>query len=95
MDAGREMDYKIAKDILELDCLKDPPYGILIPVEAQVEHYSTDYAAALPLIEDDYYSIEKSGDTYQVTLHYPTFYGEGNTLPLAICRAVLARARKG
>ncbi len=43
---GRELDYKIAKEILDLDCLKDPPYGILLPVEVLVKEYSADMRAA-------------------------------------------------
>ena len=87
---SRELDYRIAKEILDLDCLKDPPYGILIPVEAQVKHYSTSYADSLPLIEQYQYTISKSETSYSVTLYHPIFQGKGNTLPLAICNTLLS-----
>ena len=79
---GRELDGFIHTEIMGYR-LKG--YGIWVP------KYSRDYAAALPLIEDETdYEIEKAGDNYHVFLPGKMAKGSGKTLPLAICRALMA-----
>ncbi len=91
---GRELDYKIAKDILDLDCLKDPPYGILLPVEVLVQEYHSDMRATM-------IAVEKLQEL-ELFMHWPgqwqanaLFAGgewsvaSANTAPLAVCYAIL------
>ncbi len=69
---GRELDYKIAKEIFDLDCLKDPPYGTLLPVEVLVEEYSTKDTPAMRVahkMAEKYYvdiGIDKYGAQVQI-----------------------------
>ena len=101
MPAGREMDYKIARDILNLSALEDSSAGILLPVDIQVKHYSTDMAAARKVVEHFQFkaiikraltlssSIKSDGTPYHWTAWVGLVGATADTAPLAICRAAL------
>ena len=93
MEAGREMDALVAEEVMGIDLTGNLPE---LPFRGVgCEKYSTDIAAALPLLDNEPgVSIEKVGDTWAVFIVRTMTRGEGKTLPLAICLAKLRAIEK-
>lgn len=60
-EASRCLDYWVAKDVLDLNCLKDPPYGILLPADLQVKRYSREIAPAWNDVMEKLRQMKKDG----------------------------------
>ncbi len=95
MDAGRQLDARIAQEVLG-GGLKGEPY-------TQLPEFSADIAAAWLVVEALHrrglcvsVSVLQGWDTqyecaiYRECILDPIASGDANTMPLAICRAALA-----
>lgn len=90
---SRELDAKMA-ELMGWQPRNTKPIKIWIHPDGNTrtapDPFSTDIAAALPLLDDETdVSMEKAGAGWHILIVRTMSEGHGDTLPLAICRAKL------
>lgn len=103
MEAGRELDALIAKEVFGIEKPLPGDAGILIPWEAQLKHYSTRIQDAWLVVEKlnqdnacnlRWYNPEGMTSVFSVAFGFGKKVGaEGETMPHAICLAALKAAQ--